>query len=210
MNVEALAGRGVVATERTATRRTSSSWSATARSSSSCRWASTPPRSPIDWAGKVITDRPDNNVIFSTHGYLRPGEDAPTRTTDARPPRAACCSTAWTNPTPTSSWSSPATCTVCASASLSVRTAPATPCTRAFTSLTWIPGRSRPTRIHRACNPFEPWKNAPRDLGYTPESDEFVYDADRTLPPGLGQVPIELFEYVTVFGGITPPRIIFR
>lgn len=29
------------------------------------------------------------------------------------------------------------------------------------------------------------------------------------MPPGLGQVPIELFEYVTVFGGITP-RIIFR
>ena len=25
---------------------------------------------------------------------------------------------------------------------------------------------------------FEPWKNDPRDLGYTPESDEFVYDAD--------------------------------
>ncbi|CAB0759822.1 hypothetical protein FRC0135_01942 [Corynebacterium diphtheriae] len=24
------------------------------------------------------------------------------------------------------------------------------------------------------------------------------------MPPGLGQVPIELFEYVTVFGGITP------
>ncbi|CAB0581942.1 hypothetical protein CIP107578_00151 [Corynebacterium diphtheriae] len=23
------------------------------------------------------------------------------------------------------------------------------------------------------------------------------------MPPGLGQVPIELFEYVTVFGGIT-------
>ncbi|CAB0639767.1 hypothetical protein CIPA99_00754 [Corynebacterium diphtheriae] len=28
------------------------------------------------------------------------------------------------------------------------------------------------------------------------------------MPPGLGQVPIELFEYVTVFGDITP-RIIF-
>ena len=25
---------------------------------------------------------------------------------------------------------------------------------------------------------FEPWKNDPHDLGYTPESDEFVYDAD--------------------------------
>ncbi|CAB0546853.1 hypothetical protein CIP107580_00941 [Corynebacterium diphtheriae] len=24
------------------------------------------------------------------------------------------------------------------------------------------------------------------------------------MPPGLGQVPIELFEYVTAFGDITP------
>ncbi|CAB0786599.1 hypothetical protein FRC0263_00275 [Corynebacterium diphtheriae] len=24
------------------------------------------------------------------------------------------------------------------------------------------------------------------------------------MPPGLGQVPIELLEYVTAFGGITP------
>lgn len=30
------------------------------------------------------------------------------------------------------------------------------------------------------------------------------------MPPGLGQVPIELFEYVTAFGDITPPGIIFR
>lgn len=84
------------------------------------------------------------------------------------------------------SWSSPATCTVCVSASPNVRmapassrplrttsrtkrTAPATPCTRAFTSSTWIPGRSRPTRIHRACS-LSNRGRTPRAIWATPRN----------------------------------------
>ena len=36
------------------------------------------------------------------------------------------------------------------------------------------------------------------------KSGKWMETLARDLTPGLGQVPIELFEYVTVFGGITP------
>ena len=150
----------------------------------------------IDWADKVITDHPDHNVIFSTHEYLRPEEDARSNPDNGR----------WTAQgdllfdrlvKPHSNVvlvfsghlhgvrqriteredGTHVIETVADYQSYEEDGARDALYTRLY-QFDLDSGKVAANAYSPRLQSFEPWKNDPRDLGYTPESDEFVYDAD--------------------------------
>ncbi|WP_210400154.1 metallophosphoesterase, partial [Corynebacterium sp. HMSC034A01] len=150
----------------------------------------------IDWADKVIADHPDHNVIFSTHEYLRPEEDARSNPDNGR----------WTAQgdllfdrlvEPHSNVvlvfsghlhgvrqriteredGTHVIETVADYQSYEEDGARDALYTRLY-QFDLDSGKVAANAYSPRLQSFEPWKNDPRDLGYTPESDEFVYDAD--------------------------------
>ena len=150
----------------------------------------------IDWADKVIADHPDHNVIFSTHEYLRPEEDARSNPGNGR----------WTAQGDLlfDRLVEPHSNVVLVFSGhlhgVRQRITEREDGTRVIETVADYQSYEEDgardalyTRLYQfdldsgkvaanAYSPrlqsFEPWKNDPRDLGYTPESDEFVYDAD--------------------------------
>jgi len=150
----------------------------------------------IDWADKVIADHPDHNVIFSTHEYLRPEEDARSNPDNGR----------WTAQGDLlfDRLVEPHSNVVLVFSGhlhgVRQRITEREDGTRVIETVADYQSYEEDgardalyTRLYQfdldsgkvaanAYSPrlqsFEPWKNDPRDLGYTPESDEFVYDAD--------------------------------
>ncbi|OFT58732.1 hypothetical protein HMPREF3151_03405 [Corynebacterium sp. HMSC05H05] len=150
----------------------------------------------IDWADKVIADHPDHNVIFSTHEYLRPEEDARSNPDNGR----------WTAQgdllferlvKPHSNVvlvfsghlhgvrqriteredGTHVIETVADYQSYEEDGARDALYTRLY-QFDLDSGKVAANAYSPRLQSFEPWKNDPHDLGYTPESDEFVYDAD--------------------------------
>ena len=150
----------------------------------------------IDWADKVIADHPDHNVIFSTHEFLRPEEDARSNPGNGR----------WTAQGDLlfDRLVEPHSNVVLVFSGhlhgVRQRITEREDGTRVIETVADYQSYEEDgardalyTRLYQfdldsgkvaanAYSPrlqsFEPWKNDPRDLGYTPESDEFVYDAD--------------------------------
>ena len=150
----------------------------------------------IDWADKVIADHPDHNVIFSTHEYLRPEEDARSNPDNGR----------WTAQgdllferlvKPHSNVvlvfsghlhgvrqriteredGTHVIETVADYQAYEEDGARDALYTRLY-QFDLDSGKVAANAYSPRLQSFEPWKNDPHDLGYTPESDEFVYDAD--------------------------------
>ena len=150
----------------------------------------------IDWADKVIADHPDHNVVFSTHEYLRPEEDARSNPDNGR----------WTAQgdllferlvKPHSNVvlvfsghlhgvrqriteredGTHVIETVADYQAYEEDGARDALYTRLY-QFDLDSGKVAANAYSPRLQSFEPWKNDPHDLGYTPESDEFVYDAD--------------------------------
>jgi len=150
----------------------------------------------IDWADKVIADHPDYNVVFSTHEYLRPEEDARSNPDNGR----------WTAQgdllfdrlvEPHSNVvlvfsghlhgvrqriteredGTHVIETVADYQSYEEDGARDALYTRLY-QFDLDSGKVAANAYSPRLQSFEPWKNDPRDMGYTPESDEFVYEAD--------------------------------
>ena len=150
----------------------------------------------IQWAEQVIKDHPDHNVVFSTHEYLRPEEDERSNPGNGR----------WTAQGDllferlVKPYSNVVLVFSGHLHGVRQRVTEREDGTHVIETVADYQSYEEDgardalyTRLYQfdldsglvaanAYSPrlqsFEPWKNDPRDLGYTPESDEFVYEAD--------------------------------
>lgn len=175
----------------------------------------------IEWADKVIADHPDHNVVFSTHEYLRPEEDERSNPSNGR----------WTAQgdllfdrlvKPHSNVvlvfsghlhgvrqrvteredGTHVIETVADYQSYEEDGARDALYTRLY-QFDLDSGKVAANAYSPRLQSFEPWKNDPRDLGYTPESDEFVYEADLQYDKQVSTSGIVAFGAPTELGTAT-------
>lgn len=175
----------------------------------------------IEWADKVIADHPDYNVVFSTHEYLRPEEDERSNPSNGR----------WTAQgdllfdrlvKPHSNVvlvfsghlhgvrqrvteredGTHVIETVADYQSYEEDGARDALYTRLY-QFDLDSGKVAANAYSPRLQSFEPWKNDPRDLGYTPESDEFVYEADLQYDKQVSTSEIVAFGAPTELGTAT-------
>ena len=175
----------------------------------------------IEWADKVIADHPDYNVVFSTHEYLRPEEDERSNPSNGR----------WTAQgdllfdrlvKPHSNVvlvfsghlhgvrqrvteredGTHVIETVADYQSYEEDGARDALYTRLY-QFDLDSGKVAANAYSPRLQSFEPWKNDPRDLGYTPESDEFVYEADLQYDKQVSTSGIVAFGAPTELGTAT-------